>query len=163
MGNRVKLLGAVLILLSGFLLGWSRARELQKRQESLLDLKQMIGAFRVGISFSAQPVAALISQNRDSRFCRLAAESPEYLTAPKEALKKAGERLLKNKKDLALYSAFLEGLGSSDTQGQLEHLELYGNLIDANLLQAGENRDSKSKLYVCLGIFGGISLTLVLW
>lgn len=150
------------MILSGLCLGLGRARELRKREEALLDLKRAIQAFRTGVSYAARPLGELIAENRDSRFCRLAAEDPAFLLEPKSALERAGEKLLKEDTDMELYRRFVRGLGDSDTQSQLEHMSLYAGLLESNLAQAGEAKEKKSRLYVCLGLFGGITLCLVL-
>lgn len=139
-----------------------RARELKKREEALLDFKRTIQDFRTGINYAARPLGELIAENKGSHFCRLAAEDPAFLLEPKTALEQAGERLLKETADLELYRGFVRGLGDSDTQGQLEHMSLYAGLLESNLAQAEEAREKKSRLYVCLGLFGGITLCLVL-
>lgn len=114
------------------------------------------------MEFSARPLCELIEALGDSRFCRLAAKSPCFFSEPKAALEQAGERLLKKEEDLALYRGFVSGLGESDTQGQMEHMELYAALLERNLSQAGEAREKKSRLYVCLGLFGGLAVCLIL-
>lgn len=139
-----------------------RVWELRKREEALLDLKRTMQAFRTGIHYAACPLGELIAQTGDSRFCRLAAKDPAFLTEPRSALARAGEKLLRESADLELYRGFVRELGNSDTQGQLEHLSLCADLLETNLTQAREATEKKSKLYVCLGLFGGITICLVL-
>lgn len=139
-----------------------RAGELRKREEALLDLKRTIQAFRTGVSYAARPLGELIAENRDSRFCRMAAEDPAFLLEPKTALEQAGDKLFREDSDRKLYRGFIRGLGDSDTESQLEHMDLYADLLENNLAQAGEAKEKKSRLYVCLGLFGGITLCLVL-
>lgn len=159
----MKVLGALMILLSGLCLGLQQSRKLAKREEALLDLKGLIRRFRTEMHYSTRPLNELISGDQDSRFCRIAANDPDFLLFPKEALKRSGERLFYETSDLELYHGFVKGLGESDVQGQIEHLALYENLLEAHLLQARENREKKSRLYVCFGLFGGITLCLLLW
>ncbi len=97
-----------------------------------------------------------------SRFCRLAVKDGAFSRDPKAALRKAGETLLKNPSDLDLFHNFVRGLGESGTQGQMEHLALYGELLASHLKSAREEREKKSRLSVCLGLFGGVTLCLVL-
>jgi len=104
----------------------------------------------------------LIAENGNSRFCRLAAEDPAFLPEPKAALERAGEKLLKETADMELYRGFVRGLGDSDTESQLEHMSLYAGLLESNLARAKEAKTEKSRLYVCLGLFSGITLCLVL-
>lgn len=144
------------------MLGLWAAGKLKRREAVLLDLKQMIQNFRTGVSYSARPLAELVEADRDSPFCRLAAGEPTLSLDPRSALESAGERLLDCPEDAELYRGLIRGLGESDTQGQLEHLDLYSALLEDNLARAKTDREKKSRLYVCLGLFGGITLCLVL-
>lgn len=103
-----------------------------------------------------------MASNRESQFCSLAAEDPAFPWDPRSSLEQAGEKLLKDPGDLELYRGLVRGLGESDVQGQLEHLDLYGSLLETSLAGAREERERKSRLYVCLGLFGGVVLCLVL-
>lgn len=151
-----------MILLSGVCLGWKKADELKKRENALLELKQLLQNFRTGILYSAQPIGELILRNRDSCFCSLASGEKDFYKDPKGSLKSAGKSLLKENSDRKLYEALIDGLGESDTQGQIEHLSLYDELLENNLTGARESREKKSRLYLCLGIFGGIAVCLIL-
>ncbi len=122
----------------------------------------MIQALRTGIEFSARPLEELIDGLEEFPFCRLARKEPAFPAEPKAALEQAGERLLKVPEDLELYRGFARGLGESGLQGQLEHIDLYAALLERNLTQAGEERERKFRLYICLGLFGGAVLCLVL-
>ncbi len=158
----IKFLGAIFILFSGACMGLQKSGELKKREERLLALKRTIQWFRAEIRYTARPLSELISENRDSAFCLLAAEETGFFRDPKGALQKAGEKLLKDPADLELYRGLIKGLGESDSQSQIEHMELYAELLEAHLKQAGEAREKKSRLYICLGLFGGITICLVL-
>ncbi len=143
-------------------MGLCRAGQLRARVEALLDWRKTIQAFRTEIGYAARPLGELIARTGDSRFCREALEDREFYRDPKSAFIRAGERTLREQADLDLYRGFAKGLGESDIQGQLEHLELYAGLLEQNLTQAKEAKDTKSRLYVCLGLFCGIALCLVL-
>lgn len=150
------------MILSGLCLGLRSAGELKRREALLLDLKRTIQAFRTGVSFSARPLTELVAAERDSRFCSLAAEDENFLWDPKAALERAGERLLKDPADLGLYRDLVRGLGESGAQGQLEHLSLCAGLLENRLSHAREEREKKARLFICLGLFGGVTLCLVL-
>ena len=65
-------------------------------------------------------------------------------------------------RDGELLLLFGDGFGASDTDGQISHLELYSGLFGEALDRAREDRDRKSKLYLTLGIFAGLSAALLL-
>lgn len=128
----------------------------------LLDFKRMLCAFKTGIGYAARPLADLIAETRESRFCEEAARNELVLTEPKTALRQAGEKFLSRREDMDLFEMFVQGLGESDTQGQLEHISLCAELLEGAIARATEERERKSRLYVCMGLFGGITLCMVL-
>lgn len=65
-------------------------------------------------------------------------------------------------KDLELLKGFGTGFGSSNTEGQIAHFSLYKTLTASALNEAKEERDRKSKLYLMLGIFGGLAAAILL-
>lgn len=131
--------------------------------ELLRDLKCLMRSLAAGMGYSARPLLELISGEKDSRFCCLAAAEPCFFNQPKAALLKAGESLLLTQEDRELYRGFVRGLGDSDVNCQLEHLELYSSLVEKNLKKAEEDREKKSRLCFSLGLFGAVLLCLVLW
>lgn len=158
----MKLLGALLILASGFLMGITGVKQLKKRERELLELKQLMQRFRTGIGFSSWGLEELTLRNTDIALCRAAKAFLEKGEEPKAALSRAGEGLFSKKEDAALYRGFLLGLGTSGAQEQLKHIELYDELLSANLSKAKEEVEAKSKVYLALGTFGGVALCLIL-
>ena len=152
----------MLILLSGLCLGLQKSGELRKREEALLELKQLIQRFRTEIHYTMRPLGELIARNQEFRLCGLAAGEPCFFASPKEALEQAGKKLFREPSDAELCTGFVKGLGESDSQGQMEHLNLYSELLETHLLQAGEAREKKSRLYICFGLFGAITLCLLM-
>lgn len=157
----MKLLGSVFLLLSGVLWGLSKARELWRRERLLGQWQRLIEALKTGISFGSRPLGDFIRED-GSPFCREAASSPLFSQNPPHALSQAGERLFSRQGDKALYRDFAQGLGASDAAGQLRHLDLYASLVGQALEEAREERDKRSRLYICLGLFGGLTLCLLL-
>ena len=158
----MKLLGAVLLVASGLLAGLAGAARLKRRARLLLDLKTLLQASQTGIRYAAESLAGLVLENQTSRFCRLAERDSQFLSDPAGALERAGRALLQEPGDVELYLGFVRGLGVSDTQGQLEHIALYRALLEPRLEQAQADAAQKSRLLVALGLFGGITLSLLL-
>ena len=158
----MKFLGAVLLVASGLLAGLAGAARLKRRARLLLDLKTLLQAFQTGIRYAAESLAGLVLENQASRFCRLAERDSQFLSDPAGALERAGVALLQEPGDVELYLGFVRGLGVSDTQGQLEHIALYRALLEPRLEQARADAAQKSRVLVALGLFGGITLSLLL-
>ena len=149
-------------MLSGLCLGLKKSGELRKREEALLEFKQLLQRFRTEIHYTLRPLGELIDRNQDFLLCGLAAREQCFFHSPKEALERAGRKLFRDTSDAELCAGFVKGLGESDSQGQIEHLSLYSDLLESHLLQAGEAREKKSRLYICFGLFGALTLCLLL-
>ena len=139
-----------------------RGESRERRARLLLDLETMLQAFQTGIRYAAESLAGLVLENQASRFCRLAERDSQFLSDPAGALERAGCALLQEPGDVELYLGFVRGLGVSDTQGQLEHIALYRALLEPRLEQARADAAQKSRVLVALGLFGGITLSLLL-
>lgn len=138
------------------------ALRLKRRVRLLLDLKSLLQAFQTGIRYGGGSLPELILERQDSSFCRLAERDGDFLLSPDKALEQAGKYLLRDRGDLELYLGFVSGLGVSDTQGQMEHIDLYRSLLEPRLIQAQEEAKEKSKVSVALGLFAGVTVSLLL-
>lgn len=155
-------MGASLLVLSGLMAGVLGAIRLKRRVRLLLDLKSLLQEFQTGIRYAAGSLPELILERLDSPFCRLAEREGEFLLDPAKALAQAGKSLLWDQGDLELYLGFVSGLGVSDTQGQIEHIGLYRSLLEPRLERAQEEAAQKGKVYIGLGIFAGVTISLLL-
>ncbi len=118
--------------------------------------------FQIGMSYEAQPLERLLRLNGDSRLCRMAVQSKAFPENPRAALEEAGKALFTEAGDRELFLGFVRGFGVSGVEEQLEHLRLYAALAEQNLERARESRDGKTRLSVCLGLFAGVLVCLVL-
>lgn len=64
--------------------------------------------------------------------------------------------------DCEIIFDFGRGLGSSDTEGQLKHCETYRHLFKDRLKKARADAQTKGKLYITLGIAGGMGVALLM-
>ncbi len=157
----MKLLGSLLLIASGLLWGCAKSHELLRRERLLAEWQRLMQSFKTGISYSARPLGELIRQDA-SPFCQEAVKHPDFSRDPPKALSEAGGRLLGRQADRALYQSFAAGLGASDAPGQLRHIDLYAALAEQALREAREERDKRGRLYICLGLFGGLTGCLLL-
>lgn len=156
----MRLLGGGLLAVSGLLWGLDRARRLGRRVERLGELLRFMQFLRTEIAYSSSPLRQMLAMGQDI-FCQAAAEHPQFEEDPVAALGEAGGALLLWKKDQALFQGLVQGLGASDTQGQLEHLALYKALAEAGLSEAKEELAQKRRLYLALGGFGGLAACIL--
>lgn len=156
------ILGIVLILACGLSLGAYRAAALKQREDALTDLKGVLTAMHGEIAFAARPLGETICMLDHFPLCRAAARSPCVRQDPQSALRLAGQEYFHDPKDQKLFLEWVAGLGSTDTEGQLSHINLFLSRLEQNLREAAQDRAVKSRLYVSLGFCGGLSLCILL-
>ena len=153
--------GALLLVVSGLIWGLGRAGELRRRVELLEEIYGAARRLKAEIYYSSRPIGELIRMC-GGRLCSMAAQSRSFQSDPAGALAAAAEELFKKREDRELAQGLAKGLGASDTQGQMEHLELYSALLESRLQKAREELSRKSRLYPCLGLFTGLGLSILL-
>ena len=155
-----KLLGLILVAASGLVWGMGKGRQLRSRVSLLGELRRLIQRLHTEIGSTARPLGELLAGN-SCRLCQEARRQRDFAQNPCRALGQAGEALFGDGEDGALCRGLAQGLGTSGVQGQLEHLELYGGLVEARLRQAEEECRQKSRLYLALGALGGLAVCIL--
>ena len=139
-----------------------QTQRMKSRKQLLHDLQKLLPVFRAEIRYSAKPLERLVAENESSVFCKKAMESPLFKDNPCLALQSAGEQLLGNREDRRTYFDFVNGLGVSDRENQMNHIALYETLIGKQESEAAEDYAKRSKLCMAMGLFGGITLSMLI-
>ena len=160
-------MGALLLILAGTLGGVMESRKLSARVESLESFLRFLSAAKTEVRYSAVPVTQVIERHKTGlRFLHDCVErcsqGENFNAAWKDAVSGSAKYDGFGLHDMELLLSFGEGFGASDTDGQMSHLELYSGLFGTNLKSARDDRNRKSKLYLMLGIFAGLSTALLL-
>ncbi len=155
------------LILAGTLMGYTESHKLTRRVDRLEAFLRFISAAQTEIRYSGTPIRQII---------RLHGEELTFLTAClrdcavgvkfSDAWRRSVEREAKaegfSPSDRKLLLAFGGEFGGSDTEGQLSLCSLYLTLFQGNLKTAKEEKNKKSRLYLTLGIFGGLAASLLL-
>ena len=86
----------------------------------------------------------------------------DFHTAWRQGVKEQGEASGLTAADRELLVHFGDGLGRTDVEGQLPNCRLYAEQLGERLGEARRDAATKSRLYVTLGVTGGIGLALLL-
>ena len=126
-----------------------------------------LSAAKTEIRYSAVPVMQVVERHEeDLRFMRECVRQCEngsgFNTAWKDAVLTCAKSDGFAAQDAELLLSFGEEFGASDTDGQISHMELYSELFGTSLKSAREERTRKSKLYLMLGVFAGLTSALLL-
>ncbi|MFU0833309.1 MAG: Stage III sporulation protein AB [Oscillospiraceae bacterium] len=163
----IKLLGALLLIMAGSLSGYKESHKLSVRVDSLELFLRFLSAAKTEIRYSAVPVVQVIKRHSAGfQFLEECANNCEQGGSFADAWRYTVIHYAKNDgfaaNDIKLLLSFGEGFGASDTDGQIAHLQLYSELFATSLKSARDERNRKSKLYLMLGIFAGLSSALLL-
>ena len=168
----MKIVGLLLMTLAGVWLGLSGASGLNRRAAALDAMEKLIARIASQIRYTAAPVRELIlSASRTAEFQML-----RFLDSVDSAMEKEGEfprlwieavtreggKCDFTAGDEELLREFGKGLGVSDTEGQTAHCKLYGELFSRQAEAARRDAANKGKLYIMLGLAGGLGLSLLL-
>lgn len=138
----MRLTGAVLIFLASSMCGFFAALRLKGRQKKLEQARRYI--------------YSLCEEIRLTR-----AELPDAINRVKACgvyLKDGAWQGLEglNTSDLLLLNSFLLSLGKTDLEGQISNARLHIGALDERISEAKEEKEKLSRLYVSLGILGGL-------
>ena len=168
----MKMLGLLLITRAGVWLGWSAAFGLKRRAAALDAMEKLIVRISSEIRYTAAPVREmLLTASRADEFHSLRflgnVESAwkgegDFPRAWEHAVDEEGSQCGFTAQDEALLREFGKGLGTSDTEGQTTHCQLYGELFARQAEEARREAANKGKLYMMLGLAGGLGLSLLL-
>lgn len=143
------------------------SRRLSLRVEKLERFLRFLNAAATEIRYSAMPVEKILRKHGSGldflAQCAQACSggmdcSAQWRRAVDEKARSEGFA----KGDMDLLRGFGEGFGTTDTDGQISHFRLYADLTASRLENAKEERGRKSKLYLMLGIFAGVTAALLL-
>ena len=151
-------------------MGYTASRKLLMRVLFLESLLKFINFLEVEIRYTTNPLPKLFEKYEDKEFLsdslRQCLKNMETGLSIDKAWQKAIDEVPSSyglsKQDKRIIKDFGENLGVTDVDGQLSHCSLNAQLINTSLENAREEKLRKSKLYIMLGLFGGIALALIL-
>lgn len=165
----LKLVGCLLLLLCtsgcGFLASW----RLHRRVAQLEWYQRLLQALRCQLDYSLGEVDQLLLQLSQREELSSQGLLPAYLRQPaavpfpqrwRGAVEQQQWELTNQETQLVL--SLGETLGAYDLQSQQQALDALEARVQRQLQLAGEERDSRSRLYNTLGILLGLMLCLVL-
>lgn len=170
----VKLCGVLLILTSSFGIGYRLSKELSKRIEELLILKKIILMLRGEIKYGNSPLGEAFEtigirmKNPYHDFLIDTAHEMGQLEGNTfhEIWKKMKDKHLKysslTQKDIERLMSLGENLGYLDKEMQISTIELYLEQLEQEISEAKSNLKKNGRLYQCMGIMGGILITILI-
>ena len=162
----LKILGGLLLVLSGFSAGWFCSRKLSMRRNFFKKFLCFVSNLSTQLRYSTSDIFTLVSLSASTSglaFFEISEESgtPFYKVWSERVSEIPAKFGLKNS-DRTLLLEFGEQLGKTDVDGQLKHLELYNALFKKKLTDSENEINKKSKLYKTMGFFVGTAAALMI-
>lgn len=156
-------------MLTGALLGYVMSDRLKMQTEFFEELSCFAVSLKIKIRFSSDTLAQLIGSS--GSFVRISPllevslqelkKGESFHKAWQTASEKAARLYYLGEDDKRMLIGFGDGLGVSDTEGQMSHIELYTHLIEERLEKSQKETERKSKVYRLLGILGGMAAAVL--
>ncbi|MBQ4105372.1 MAG: stage III sporulation protein AB [Clostridia bacterium] len=156
----------IIVILCSTLLGNWFSTRLEARRQSLSTIIVAITKMKSLISFGGFEISRVVNESFESAqgfecFCRELTDDVGFTDFFNSCVDEINIVCALSKEDKALLKRFGEGLGVSDTEGQISNCELYRELLSEKLAEAKDAVDKKSKLYRVLGFSMGCAVALM--
>lgn len=170
-----KIAGIIMVLAGAGGLGAYYTQQLKKRLDTLYEIKKMILMLKSEIAFSHAPLAEAFERigNKSNSaagkfFSEIAVKLSEQ---PGEPFYEIWKRHIKEthwdscflEKDKQELTMFGEHLGYLDLQMQERTISLYLEQLDLTINYLREHQEEKSRLYLSMGVMGGLFLAIIIF
>ncbi len=152
-----KMLLCIVIVTCATLIGFSYSSKLYKRKAVLQNFVLELRKCSTQMRYVSPQLSQIFSDNfMNYNF----SDSMPFYSQWTDMLDGYSDVLSKN--DIATLNAFAKNLGTTDTIGELNNIELYTEMLEKNIENAQNDIDKKSKLYKTLGLSAGITVSILL-
>ncbi len=161
--NFYKLFGAGFLLLCCTLYGFYRAYALRLRSSFLVDFIDFLTRLETNIRYFGDDIFSLIRISAPSSLSFVFEDKREpFSDYWKSCIKRIPKSYKLSRDDIQKLYEFGETLGTTDAQGQINHILVYKSVFEQSLKNARKDCESKSRLYKTLGFFAGAVLALMI-
>lgn len=148
----IKILGLIVLSFTGLLLGTNQVAQLRRRSDALY-------WFSTNIIFIGEHIRSTANELYDIINSLYGKEA--YLTLLRPFKIEIKNNFM-NKDDLSTLDEFFVGLGSLDSESEIKRCQMYGKIIENRYKSAQKDYEEKNRLYKMLGLFGGLSVAIML-
>ncbi len=156
----------MLIVLAGFGAGCLLTKRLSFRLEFFEKFSVFLSVLKTQIRYSGDDIFKLVSRSAKGADLEYLCGEADYSIPFSVFWEKQINNIPKssglNNSDKELLIEFGSALGSTDIEGQLKHIELYQKMFAAKLDESKTELQKKSAVYKALGLFGGISVAIII-
>lgn len=159
----LKFTGALLLVLSTTACGFFLSSRLKLRRDFLISFIDFLSTLETGIRYSNDDIITLVKKSMPDSMSDIfkGSSGNDFRGFWDNSILQIPKIYGLNKEDYSLLNEFGRHLGTTDTQGQINHISLYKSLFESQLTKSENDYKNKSKLYKLLGFFSGSMLALM--
>lgn len=160
----LKYIGIILIVLCCFFAGYYFSLRLKLRRDFLVSFQDFLSTLETNIRYNSGEIIPLVKSCSPDFISKIFARDncstfSSYWT---DCIENIPKSYALKKDDYNLLYEFGRMLGTTDIEGQINHINLYKELIKSNLDNSDLELNQKSKLSKLLGLFAGLAVALLL-
>lgn len=159
----LKITGAVLLVFSTTFCGFMLSVRLKSRCKFLLAFQDFLCTLETNIRYNTDDIIRLIEKSAInpmlSMFCNI--HTADFTGYWQKAITSIPQSYGLKNDDISILKDFGKALGTTDVEGQLNHIALYKNILNSQLIKSKEEYKEKSKLYKVLGFFTGSIIAIM--
>ncbi len=163
----LKLVGAMVICLCGYLAGYIKAADMGKRVRTLTAVCRCVQTLERCIVFEKKPLKSAFSELADTAYIGKAfSDTAQNMResgvweAWKRAVSEYMPRLTEDERDAVCF--LCRGMGTMDSDGEKKHLEAAERLLENRLEAARAEYEEKSGLYKKFGVLAAVFVSLIM-
>ncbi|MCR5653793.1 MAG: stage III sporulation protein AB [Ruminococcus sp.] len=161
--NYFKLFGAALVLLSCTLSGFYFSYRLGLRLRFLGEMTDFLTRLKTNIRYFSDDVFRLIKISAPSSLLSFFEKGTKpFCVYWESAAKSISKSYSLNMEDYSNLIEFGRLLGTTDTEGQISHIEIYKGIFTSAKNNFEKDCKIKSRLYKTLGFFSGAVLAIMI-
>lgn len=153
----IKLILCMIVVVCSTMVGYSCSSKLYERKKILENFVLLLKNYSTQIRYNSPDLSTIFADNfMNYTFCDdkpFGHQWTQMLTGYKKVL---------TKEDISLLTEFSKTVGTSDELGEQRNIDMYIELISANIEKASDDITQKSKLYRTLGLSLGLVVAILL-
>ena len=159
----LKITGAVLLVLSTTFCGFMLSVRLKSRCKFLLAFQDFLCTLETNIRYNTDDIIRLIEKSAINPMLSVfsGTKHSDFSNYWQKAITSIPQSYGLKNDDITVLENFGKALGTTDVEGQLNHIELYKNILNSQLIKSKEEYKEKSKLYKVLGFFTGSIIAIM--
>lgn len=164
-----KIMGSLLIILSGFLIGVQYLKKLNTRNKSIAFFIKILKEMNILIEYTHSTIPQILKQCIDlknDKFLRECVEKINYGESLKEAwettVKDSSDEMCLGEEEIKILTDFASCLGETDVYGQISNIKFYIERLENRLCDLNKQTKEKGKVTMSCCIFSGIIIVILL-